>query len=152
MENYNHHTESLKTAVGKFSIDCTLEWAELLPYRNCCIQLVPQWAPTGISPFFYTLTETLTYLTLQLSYSQNLRYLGSNEGMTHLHKLRQTYMLTALNTKEAHSQHDRDKYDDIPQYKIGNLIMIKNFNKKLNWDAKYIPNFRIIRLIGTRQL
>ena len=30
--------------------------------------------------------------------------------------------------------------------------MIKNFNKKLNWDAKCIPNFRIIRLIGTRQL
>ena len=30
--------------------------------------------------------------------------------------------------------------------------MIKNCNKKLNWDAKYIPNFRVIRLIGTRQL
>ena len=31
-------------------------------------------------------------------------------------------------------------------------IMIKNFDKKSNWDTKYIPNFRIIRLIGTRQL
>ena len=40
----------------------------------------------------------------------------------------------------------------MPQYKIGDLIMIKNFDKRSNWDAKYIPNFRIITLIGTRQL
>ena len=46
-------------------------------------------------------------------------------------------MLAALNTKEAHSKQNKDKY---------------NFNKKSNWDAKYIPNFRIMKLIGTRQL
>ena len=61
-------------------------------------------------------------------------------------------MLAALNTKEACSKQNIDKYDDIPQYENGDLIMIKNFNIKLNWDAKYIPDFRIIRLIGTRQL
>ena len=30
--------------------------------------------------------------------------------------------------------------------------MIKNFDKNWNWDTKYIPNFRIVKLIGTRQL
>ena len=30
--------------------------------------------------------------------------------------------------------------------------MIKYFNKKLNWDAKYIPNLRIVKFIGTGQL
>ena len=30
--------------------------------------------------------------------------------------------------------------------------MIKNFDKKLNWDPKYIPNFSVTRLIGPRQL
>ena len=103
-------------------------------------------------PTSYTSDVTHIYLTLQLSYSPKLRYLGSDEGMTCLDKLRQAYMLAALNTKEAHSKQNRDNYDDMPQYKIGDLIMIKNFNKKSNWDAKYIPNFRIIRLIGTRQL
>ena len=72
--------------------------------------------------------------------------------MTHLDKVRQIYMLAALNTKEAHSKQNRDKYNDIPQHKTEDLIMIKNFNKESNWDAKYIPNFRIIRLIDTRQL
>ena len=71
--------------------------------------------------------------------------------MIHLGKLRQAYMLAALNTKEAHSKQNTEKYDDIPQYKIGDFVMIKNFDKKLNRDTKYIPNFRIIRLIGPRQ-
>ena len=30
--------------------------------------------------------------------------------------------------------------------------MIKNFDKKSTWDAKYVPNFTIVKLIGTRQL
>ena len=30
--------------------------------------------------------------------------------------------------------------------------MIKNFDKKLNWNAKYMPNTRVTKLIGTRQL
>ena len=61
-----------------------------------------------------------------------------------------TYILAALNTKEPHSKQNLDKYDKIPQYRIGDL-MIKNFNEQSNWDVKYIPNFRIVRLIGTRQ-
>ena len=30
--------------------------------------------------------------------------------------------------------------------------MIRIFNKKSTWDAKYIPNFRVLCLIGSRQL
>ena len=80
------------------------------------------------------------------------RYLGSDEGMTEQDKLRQTYILAALITKKAHCKQNRDKYNDIQQYKIGDLIIIKIFIKKSNCDVKYIPNFRVIRLIGTRQL
>ena len=61
-------------------------------------------------------------------------------------------MLAALNTTEAHSKQNKDKYDDIPQYKIVDLVMIKNSDKELNWDAKYILNFKIIRIIIPRQL
>ena len=35
---------------------------------------------------------------------------------------------------------------------IGDLFMIRNFDIKSNWDAKYVPNFRIVCLIGSRQL
>ena len=45
-------------------------------------------------------------------------------------------MFTALNTKEAHSKQDIDIYDDIPQYKIGDLISIKNFDTKIELGCK----------------
>ena len=61
-------------------------------------------------------------------------------------------MLAALNTKEACSKQKHDTHDDVPKFKIGDLIMIKNFNKKSTWDTKYVPNFIVIKLIGTRQL
>ena len=30
--------------------------------------------------------------------------------------------------------------------------MIRNLDKKSNWDARYIPHFRVVHLIGSRQL
>ena len=45
--------------------------------------------------------------------------------MTHLDTLRQKNMLATLNTKGEYSKQNRDKYDAIPQYKMGDLIMTK---------------------------
>ena len=79
-------------------------------------------------PFLYFRWDP--YLSHLAAFLQpKLRYPGSDEGMTHLDKLRQAYMLVALNTKEACSKQNIDKYNDIPQCKIGDLIMIKNFDK-----------------------
>ena len=61
-------------------------------------------------------------------------------------------MLAALNTKEAHSKQLKQKYDVVPNYKIGILVMIKIFGKRSTWDAKYFPNFRVAHLVGSRQL
>ena len=56
--------------------------------------------------------------------------------MIHLDKLRQVHMLAALNMREAHSKQSKQKYDDVPNYKICDLVMIRIFDKKSNWDAK----------------
>ena len=61
-------------------------------------------------------------------------------------------MLAELNTKDACSTQNKDKYDDIPPYKKEDLVKIKNFQKKPNWDAIYLPNFTIIRIINPKQL
>ena len=95
---------------------------------------------------FFISDVTLIYHTWQ-----HFWYLGLDESMTNLDKLRQADILVALNTKEACSRHNKQKYDDIPDYKWGDLVMIRNFDKKSNWDAKYIPNFRIVHLICSRQ-
>ena len=57
---------------------------------------------------------------------QQLHSIGSDKGMIHLDKLRQAYMLAALNTKEAYSKQIKERHDEIPQYKIGDLVMVKN--------------------------
>ena len=61
-------------------------------------------------------------------------------------------MLAALNMREAHSKQTKQGYYDVPNYKIGDLIMIRSINKKSTWDAKYVPNFRVVCMIGSRQL
>ena len=30
--------------------------------------------------------------------------------------------------------------------------MIKTFDRKSTWDTKYVPNFRVVCLVGSRQL
>ena len=40
-------------------------------------------------------------------------------------------MLGALNTKEGHSKQSKQEYGDILNYKIGDLVLIRNFDKNL---------------------
>ena len=61
-------------------------------------------------------------------------------------------MLAPLNTREAHSKQSKQKYDEIPNYKMGDWVMIRNSDKKSNWHAKYLPNLRVVHLIGSRHL
>ena len=42
-------------------------------------------------------------------------------------KLWQAYMLAALNMREAWSKQPKQKFDDVPNNKIGDLVMIKKF-------------------------
>ena len=50
--------------------------------------------------------------------------------------------------REVHSKQTKQRYDDVPNYKIGDLVMMRNFEKKSTCDAKYEPNFRVVHLIG----
>ena len=122
---------------------------QLLPYATAAFNWFLNEQSQESPHFLYFRHDPyLPHLTAFLQ--PKLRYLGSNEGVMHLDKLKQAYMLAALKTKEGCFKQNIEKYDDIPEYKIGDFVMIKNFNKKLNWDTKHIPNFRIVRLIGTR--
>ena len=69
-----------------------------------------------------------------------------------LDKLNQAYILAAVNMREAQSKQSTQKYDNVPNYNIGDLFMIKKFDRKSSWDAKYVPNFRVVCLIESRQL
>ena len=59
-------------------------------------------------------------------------------------------MLVALNTEESCSKQQCDKADNVPHYKTGDLIMIKNFDKNEHGMQNMYQTF--VKLIGTRQL
>ena len=51
----------------------------------------------------------LLLTTLSSILLSKLRYLGSDKGMIHLDNLRWTYMLAALNMREAHSEQGKQR-------------------------------------------
>ena len=65
-----------------------------------------------------------------------LWYLGLDNGMICLDKLRQAYMLAALYMKDVWLKQPKEKYEDAPNYKFGDLVMITNFDRKPTWDTK----------------
>ena len=117
----------IKDCIHKFSVDGVLEWDQLLPNATAAFNWLPN-EYSQESPYFlyFRCDSYLPYLAAFLQ--PKLRYLGLDEGMICLDKLMQAYMLTALNTKEATSKQSKQKYDDIPNYKIGDLVMIRNFH------------------------
>ena len=134
----------IKDCSWKFSVDGVLEWDQLLLYTTASFNLFPN-EHSQESPHPY-LPHLATFL------QPKLRYLGSDKGMICLGKLRQAYMLAALNTRQAQSKQSKQEYDDVPNYKICDLVMIRNYYRKSNWYAKYIPNFTVVCLIGSSQL
>ena len=129
MEKWNHLIRFINDSIWKFSTDSMLEQDQLLTYATAAINWFPNEHSQESPHFLYCgCNPHLPHLATFLQ--PKLRYLGSDEGMTCLDKLYQTYMLTALNTKEAHSKQKQDKHDDVPRFKIGDLVMIKNFDKK----------------------
>ena len=141
----------IKDCVWKFSVDVVREWDQLLPYATAAFNWFPN-EHSQESPHFLSFGCDPYLPNLATFLQPKLRYLGSNEGMTYIDKLRQDHMLAALNIKDACSKQSKQKYDDISNYKLGALVMIRNFDKEYKWDAKYIPNFRVVHLKGSRQL
>ena len=75
-----------------------------------------------------------------------IRYMGDNECKTHLDAMREVYMLPVLNLILS-----CDRYPPFmgnpcnKELKIGDLVLIKNQILQSPFDAKYKPNYRIIK-------
>ena len=108
VENKNLHIGLLKIAFMNFPIDGVLEWDQLLPNWTAAFS----WFPTEHSEesphlLYFGCDTYLPQLAAFLK--PKLRYLGSDEGMMCLDKLKQACMLAALNTKDACSKENKRK-------------------------------------------
>ena len=147
----NGKVESLYIFIKDIDIGDVLEWDQLLLYATAAFNWFPN-EHSQESPHFLYFGHNLYLPHVAALLQPKLQNLGSDEGMVCLDKLRQADMLAALNMRKSQSKQPKQKCEDVPNYKIGNLVMKKNFNRKSTWDAKYIPNFTVVHLIGSRQL
>ena len=79
-----------------------------------------------------------------------LIYIGKTSSMMPLKMLREAYMIAAVNFKKAQDRQLGKKVKDIPEFKVGDLALLKNHKKSHPLDAKYISNFRICKDINDR--
>ena len=55
-------------------------------------------------------------------------------------------MLAAINLKRARAKQPIKKTTDPPEFKVRDLLLLKN-HKKQNWNTKYMSNFHICKLL-----
>ena len=95
----------------------------LLPYATATFHWFPNEHSQESPHFLYFGCDPyLPHLAVLLQ--PKLQYLDSDKSMIHLDKLRQADMLAALNMREAQSKKAKQKYDNVPNYKIGDLVLI----------------------------
>ena len=58
-------------------------------------------------------------------------------------------MLAAVNLKRARERQPRKTTIEIPKFKVGDLVLLKNHKEQI-WDTIYIPNLRIFKCINDR--
>ena len=69
--------------------------------------------------------------------------------LLYIEMLREAYILIEINLKRTRDRILRMKTKDLPKFKVGDLVLLKN-NIKQNWDARYMPHFCIWKVNNDR--
>ena len=116
------------------------EWDQLLPYATTALNWFLNDHSQEYRHFLYFGCGLyLPHLTTFLQ--PKLGYLGSGESITCLRETMRNIHACSTQYKRACSKQKCDKHDDVPHFKIGDLIMITNFNKNLTWTHNMYPTF-----------
>ena len=96
----------------------------------------------GCNPFKPTLFKLLL---------PKLRYMGNRKCRIHLDTRQEMYMMAVLILRTARDKcpppiRDPDKME----FKIGDIVLMKNHTPKDTFDSKYKPSFRICKKISDK--
>ena len=93
----------IKDCIYKFSVDSVQELDQLLPYATAAFIWILN-EHFQESPHFLYFKYDSYFPPVAAFLQPKLRYLGSDKGKFHLHKMRHAYKLADLNAKEAYSK------------------------------------------------
>ena len=88
--------------------------------------------------------------TLAQFLQPKLRYIGDSHLHASLDAIRELNMMNIMSLKRARD-HDSPKMNQsTPSFRVGDMVLIRNHSRDSPFDTKYIPSYRIIKIINER--
>ena len=129
-----------------------MEWDDLVWKATAAYNFFPT-ELSGIAPFFLVFRHEAAVKHTLLE-SENLKYLGTNEGMINVGLMTKLYNVVAHNLNEARKARDGKKKRTTPKeperLKIGDNILVRDHTSKA-FQPKY-KDFCIVGLLGKNQV
>ena len=141
----------LKATIAK-QLETCVEWDDLVWKATAAYNFFPT-ESSGIAPFFlmFGCEAAVKHTLLE---SENLKYLGTNDGMINVGLMTKLYNVVAHNLNEARKARDGKKKGITPKepekLKIGDNILVRHHTSKA-FQPKY-KDFCIVGLVGKNQV
>ena len=148
MENVHNFP---KRAITKFMDSSDPEWDELLPCTCYCCNIIPSSTCTE-SPFF--LMFGWDPAEGHLTYLNNKRYYGTNEGkivLEELHKLGKHHAKHLRELYQRNEHKDQQINKNNPKLEIGQVVIVVNHAHPI-FEPKYLLDCRVLKVLNNSTL
>ena len=65
-----------------------------------------------------------------------------------MHAIKELYMINIISLEQPRDQDPPSSKATSPQFQVGDMVLIKNHYRDSPFDTKYIPSYRIVKLIN----
>ena len=141
----------LKATIAK-QLETRVEWDDLVWKATAAYNFFPT-ESSGLAPFFLMFGREAAVKHILL-YSENPKYLGTNEGMINIGLMNKLYNVVAHNLNKARKARDGKKKGTTPKepgkLKVGDNILVRDHTSKA-FQPKY-KDFCIVGLVGKNQV
>ena len=141
----------IKATISKLISITQFPFDQLLNLISYSYNILPH-VSHAESPSFLMFGRDFYIPSLHNMLQPALRYLGNEKGLTQLDAVKVALTaacsrLKAVRDKPA-KKHQLENHD----FKIGDLVLLKNHKKENPFSSKFLPNFRVVKLRTDRQL
>ena len=147
MEELKYHRKSSKIKSGELLRRMMLSGLKSLTSLVLFYTFFPN-GQSQESRFFLMFWRNVYNPTLENLLQPKLRYAAGASALFLLEMLREAYMLASVNLKRAKNRQTNKMTRKITNFKVGDFWLLMSHNKQSQWNAKYVSNFQICKIIN----